>query len=543
MGKVMSVFCNGATASVYNIKEVNSSFATASLDIMYTGKNRNKSDISRCSIERAIPTIYNVPIVCNWNPEDREIGGHDMEIVKDSDGIMHVRNMTVPCGVITDHTKFSFQVKEDENGVEHEYFVADGVVLWKRQDVYEYIVKDLGGVVPHSMEIDVKSGEKNDETGYYEVEDFEFTALCLLGNATPCFEGSQLKLYSASSLKDDISKMMHELKECYSLITSADDAAVNTNISTEGGDMMTEEKMKLIQEFGIDVESLDFSVEDLSVDELRTKFEEMKNAETETATEDAQAENTNETTDTDTADETANAASFELNSNIERQIIDAVKAEVVHYDWGDMPKYFFLDYDADASEVYAEATEDWTLYGFKYTMNGDNVVIDWESKTKKKYAIVNFDEGDAPRPNTSSAVFSAITPVIESAIQSRDEATEKFNEISEKYSAAEEELESLRAYKAQIEDAGRTEAAEAVFAQFSDIAETEAFVALRNEVSENNSKYSAEALEEKCYAIRGRLGTRANFALENKSTKIMLDKQDSAGDTPYGGVVEKYAGE
>lgn len=543
MGKVMSIFCGGGKASVYNIKEVNSSFATASLDIMYTDKNRNKSDIPQEVVERAIPSIFNVPIVCNWDPEAREIGGHDMEVIKDKDGNMRVRNMTDPCGVITDHTKFSFQIKKDENGVEHNYLVADGVVLWKRQDVYDYIVNDLNGIVPHSMEIEVKSGRKNKETGYYEVEDFEFTALCLLGNATPCFEGSQLKLYSASSMKDEIAEMMHELKECYSMIASAESAVVNTNTPTEGGDKMTEEKMKLIQEFGIDADSLDFSVEDLSVEELRAKFEEMKNAETDTTSEDAADEQGATSVEEAASEDTADTAAFELNTNVERQVRDAIAAEKVHYDWGDMPKYFFMDFDADTQEVYAEASDDWALYGFKYTMNGDNVVIDWESKTKKKYAIVDFDEGDTPRPNTSSAVFSTLATVIAAAVQSKDETSGKLNELTEKYSAAETELADLRAYKAQAESDQRTEAAQAVFALFTDLNGAEAFEALRAEVEEDNSKYSADALEEKCFAIRGRLGTPAKFSLNEKPAKIKVEKNDDTDNTPYGGVVEKYAGE
>ena len=107
MNKHMSVFCDSGAVSVYNVKEVNSSFAVGSLDIMYTGKNPNKSDISRDVVEAALPTLYNVPIVCNWDPDAREIGGHDVDFVREYDGSVRMRNLTVPCGVVTDHTKIS----------------------------------------------------------------------------------------------------------------------------------------------------------------------------------------------------------------------------------------------------------------------------------------------------------------------------------------------------------------------------------------------------------------------------------------------------
>ena len=395
MNKRMSVFCESGTVSVYNVKEVNSSFAVGSLDIMYTGKNPNKSNISRDVVEAALPSLYNVPIVCNWDPDSREIGGHDVEFVRDEDGSVRMRNLTEPCGVITDHTKFSFQVKEDDNGVEHEYLVADGVVLWKRQDVYNYIFSDLGGVVPHSMEITVTDGVDNKETGYFDINAFEFTALCLLGNVNPCFSGSKIELYSADNLKDKVSEMFSELKQCYSDIVSAQDADCNINSthSTKGGSTMHEEIAILAKEFGIDLESLDFSLDEMSLDEIRKKFEEMT-AETQSTQEEATTSETESSSEEPAAEQTEateDTATFELNSNLRERIYRAVEeAGVIHYEWGDMPKYFVRDYDESKQEVYFESSEDWELYGAKYSMDGDNVVIDFSTIMRKKYAIIRW---------------------------------------------------------------------------------------------------------------------------------------------------------
>ena len=49
-------------------------------------------------------------------------------------------------------------------------------------------------------------------------------------------------------------------------------------------------------------------------------------------------------------------------------------------------------------EVYCWDRNDWLLYGFGYKLNGDSVVIDFESKKRKKYTIVDFDEGEQPSP-------------------------------------------------------------------------------------------------------------------------------------------------
>ena len=62
-----------------------------------------------------------------------------------------------------------------------------------------------------------------------------------------------------------------------------------------------------------------------------------------------------------------------------QELFTALYAETITTDWGSMPRYWFVDYDRDASEVYAEDYENgWNLYGFPYSMDGDHVVIDFK---------------------------------------------------------------------------------------------------------------------------------------------------------------------
>lgn len=69
------------SSSVERLREVNSSFDSGVLKVAYAGKNRNGSSISKEAFERSIHTIYNCPIVCNYNREEDMIGSHDMEVV------------------------------------------------------------------------------------------------------------------------------------------------------------------------------------------------------------------------------------------------------------------------------------------------------------------------------------------------------------------------------------------------------------------------------------------------------------------------------
>ena len=187
-------------SSLTNLCEVNSSFDTGVLRICYTGENRNKSFLSKEAITKSIPTLYNCPIVCNYDRESDTLGGHDMEIVCDGDGNLRIVNVTTPVGVIPESAKVWFEDYTEDDGTVHEYLYAE-VLLWKRQEAYRKIKND--GITAHSMEIKVKSGKSVD--GVYHVADFEFNAFALIG-VTPCFESSALEMFSKNNFKQQMSE-------------------------------------------------------------------------------------------------------------------------------------------------------------------------------------------------------------------------------------------------------------------------------------------------------------------------------------------------
>lgn len=515
MGQNMSLVYDFNGASVSDIKEVNSSFASGSLKVMYLGANRNGSFFSRETVEKALPTLKNVPIVCHWNDETGEIGGHDVEVVADENGSLRLKNLTEPCGVVPDHAEFRFVNEEDENGDSHVYLVIDGVLLWKRQDVYRHIVKDLDGKVKHSMEITVHDGA-SDGSGYYNVHNFEFTALCLLGNCEPCFQGSELELFSARNFKNRMEEMMFELKECMKQFETSDEVEDTNKQLTEGGEEALEEKMELVAKYGIDIDALDFCIDDFTVEELTEKFEAMKQ---EVSPEDNGVNPVVER--------------FELSSNLFEEIRAALCAVTVAREWGESCRYCYVDSDLEAKEVYVWDTEDWLLYGFEFSMDGDRVVIDFENKKRKKYSIVDFDEGEQESP------FASMFKLMEEKIHEGKELEEKYAVASQEAESLHTELDELRQFKAETEAAKAAAEREAVFSHFEDLDGIEAFENLKV----NCDGYSLEDLEEKCFAIRGRNGITAKFSVEPNQVKIKVQKEnvDSAKE-PYGGIVEKYMG-
>lgn len=502
-------------SSLTKLCEINSSFDSGMLRIAYPGLNRNGSFISKETFEKCVKTIFNCPVVCHYDRETDTLGGHDMELVRDASGMVRLVNLTTPVGLVPESAHWQWCDFEEEDGTVHEYLCVD-VLLWKRQEAYQKIKED--GITAHSMEITVKSGERID--GVYYIYDFEFTAFALIGVA-PCFEGSALETFAKQDFKQQLSDMMQELKESFSSVTTSqeDDNIHPQNDSMEGGEKVLDEKMELVAMYGIDVDNLDFSLEDFTVEELKEKFEAMKQVDP------AQ--------DGDPAPQN----DFALSSNISEELCRAIESVKIQREWGECCRYWYVDYDADVQEVYCWEVSDWLLYGFHYEMNGDSVVIDFESKKRKKYVIADFDEGEQPSP------FVQVFAQMEQKLHDDAEWEAKYQTASHTIESMEEELDQLRQFKQDTVEAQAKADLDAVFERFTDLNGVDAFEALRTACDEDCMKYDVETLEEKCFAIRGRNGSAALFSHDPKTTKLKVDKEASDfSDSPYGGIVEKYLG-
>lgn len=497
-------------SSLTKLCEINSSFDSGLLKVCYAGENRNKTFLAKEDIERCAKTMFNCPVVCNYDRETDSLGGHDMEVVRDTDGNVRLVNLTTPLGIVPESAHWEWREFE-EDGVTREYFCTE-VLLWKRQEAYRKIKED--GITAHSMELTVKDGKMID--GIYHIYDFEFTAFALIG-VEPCFEGSSLEVFSKQDFKQQLTEMMQELKESFALVNPSyeDDNTHPNNHSTEGGEQVLDKKMELVAKYGINIDSLDFSIEDFSVEELEAKFEAMQQANPENGAPPV----TDEPTD-----------KFALTSNIVDEIVRQLSAVKTQCEWGEYSRYCFVDCDFDAMEVYCWDTEDWLLYGFNYTVNGDSIVMDYESKKRKKYEIADFDEGEQGSP------FAEVFAIMDKQIKDNTEWEAKYQSASATIESLETELGELREFKSKTEaDVLNTQKNE-LFAQFDDLVGDEVFESLRD----NCAEYDLETLEEKCFAIRGRKSVVAKFSHEPKAPKIKIEKTDILDTDAYGGLFAKF---
>lgn len=556
-------------ATITEITSQNSSFDACMIRVMYTGKNRNKTSISKAAVERAIHTIYNCPIVCNYNIEEDTIGGHDVDVISTDRGIKIV-NLTDAIGVIPAGAEYHWEEVTDGDET-HEYLCIGGV-LWKRTPAYEKIKRD--GIEGQSMEIDVTSGKTVD--GYYEIEDFSFTAFCILGDSVePCFESAAIETFSLAMYKQNIARMMEDFKREYSMVitASADDIDKDSLKGGEGKLNVDE----LMAKYGLSAEEIEFNIDEIPAEELEAKFAEIAKKKTfgdgdeggngegagtgnsgndttggsgssqeggssggssseggsseggssegGSAEGSGSDEESNNTTEEDGDDEDTPGTAgtkekkFSLTGEQFRsELISVLRSEMIYDDcWEcEVPRYWYIDYDLEAGEVYVEDRVDFNLYGIKFTMNGDHVEIDFASATRKKVAFVDFEGESNP-----STVFSMVDEI-----------------AKERFAAIKEELEGLRKFKKDEEDKQRSAEREKVFAEFADLNGNELFENLRTESEE----LTASQIEEKCYAIRGRMAS-VKFSLDNSKpvrTPVEHTAQTIPEDEPYGGIFIKY---
>ena len=513
------------SSSIEKLCEVNSSFDAGILKVAYVGRNRNGSSISKEAFERSMSTIYNCPIVCNYNRERDEIGSHDVEVVS-KDGEVKIVNITHPVGVIPESAKYWWECFEDDGGM-HEYLCIEALI-WKRQEAYEKIKNNV--ITDESMEIRVKSGHMED--GIYVIDSFEFLAFCLLEAAEPCYESAGLVMFGMDTFKEKYAEMMEEFKENFKKVNTSVEVDINMQNSTEGGEEHLEQKMELLTKFGLSVDELDFDVETMSLEELETELNARFNSEDGGAT-----------LDNADPDEGKTEEQFALTGEqFREELINALCAEKVRTEWGEMCRYYYCDYDPEAMEVFCWDTEDWKLYGFKYSLNGDNVEIDFACKKRKKFSIVDFDEGDAEL--SYKAMFDVVIETSVSAKASelnaefeavKTKLEEENNAASDTIEKMNSELEELRKYKQEQLDIKRAADEDAVFAMFADLNGIDAFEALRG----NCSELSIDELEDKCFAIRGRNATHTFSAQKTNSTRLPVEKNTKT-DEPYNGLFLEF---
>lgn len=227
-------------AKIENFERVNSQFAKVKIYVMYTGKNRNHTDISKQVVENALYSLKNIPVVGEWKEEKNNFGGHGGKLELSDEGIEWIET-TKPYGVVPSDTEIRWEKVREKDGITENEYLTCTAYLWYRR--YPELEKVLNDGANQSMEIQVNEYHE-DDNGYFVFDEMEFSALCILGkdsnpenNVEPCFEGAKITNYSLDkdSFKLEFAEMVKELK--HSLSSSEVDGA-------EGGSEVQDEKFE-----------------------------------------------------------------------------------------------------------------------------------------------------------------------------------------------------------------------------------------------------------------------------------------------------------
>lgn len=165
--------------------------------------------MSKETINNALYSLYGVPIIGEWlyDTTEETWGSHGGKLIISDKGIQFEQT-TKPYGFVTKEAAENAEwvtITEEDGFTQHEYLQLKGCILWTdRYDEATSILKENFG---QSMEIEIQNGREL-EDGYYDISQFVFSALCILGTAEPCFESASIgRHYEQNGFVDEINKM------------------------------------------------------------------------------------------------------------------------------------------------------------------------------------------------------------------------------------------------------------------------------------------------------------------------------------------------
>lgn len=489
------------SAYIDNIVETNASFDKGLMFIAYKGDNRNGTRISKESFEDAASSLGYIPVVANYSIKDDKIGGHDSVFTTNKKGNLKEYKLTDPVGLVPEKPNWFWQDIQENNGTVNTYFCCE-VLLWKRQAAYEHIKEKKE--IAQSMEIEVDDYDVED--GILIIKKFHFLALTLLESVNPCFESAALQVFNANSLKYSLDKMFSDFKE----------SCQKETMQNYKEDKHLDKKRKdLIKSYNLDPESLPDECKNLSMEALTEYLDKRATKE------------------------------FLLNTNVSEALNDAISVEKIETDYGTYSKYFIVDFDMDSLEVYAYDREDYKLYGFSFSVSGDAITIDFESKKRKKFTIVDFEGEDDTQ---EFSLMKVVEPAIHEAVE-KEKATVtgeyevKLSDLNEKlkdHEALESKVEELQEFQATTlkneERADKT----AILDKFSDkLKNSKEYEALYKE--EILDTMSEKDLEARCYELIGKGVVNKEFSINLPDEKPVvhtygkrISNETKEKETPYG---------
>lgn len=525
-------------------------FIDVSIDVMHTGANQNKTSFTKDVITKAIPSICNTPIlgyvVDELDEEDKDFKGHEHELRITDEDVKYVYAGQA-YGVIPESCNPRWIIKDDGNGTEREYLRVDGLIWTKFNDPVDIFTRD--GTKNHSVELTDMACGPADKNGDVPVGSFLFDGCCILSTTDPKIQPAMTgSCVTANFSVEDITSQIRERLYEYQALQQNYTAQNENPSDEEKGDttpMNKNEKNKLAGENAAaqNPETVTPPAENTVQEPETQAAENSAPAEDEgktpatdnTATNEGEGEPApTENTAPAAEGEPAGAQEFTLTTMQLTDEVNSILAEhKIPSNWD--PEYMVPRYwmnDIQGSEVIVMDCSTYKLMGIPYSMNGDNVVLDFENAKRKKVSYEDWDEGE---------VLSGVTAAFAEMNTKMTELTKEFQSATAAVNEMKPKLEAYQQAEAEAIAAADKAKRDELFAIMDEKLGTNAEYAALKE----NKEISYADLETKCYALVGRQSAEFSYVpnKNNKGTvRFGVGGTQNGSDVAYGGLIEHYLG-
>ena len=243
--KFSKIPCN---AKAYSLDDSN--LMKVRITVMHDGINYNGSKFTLQDMKRAEESVKNIPILgyvlrdTDGNVDDFD--GHNMETrIKDSDKGFEIETyyLEKPIGVVPESCNPRY---EEIDGLNH--LIVDGYI-WKSYSNGSYKLIENSLFKGVSMEIEVLDGKWNELEDVYDIIDYRYTGITVLGDMVEPAMGDTCKIQKYSACAEYKDALADIYKEIFSLERKEgsmeevkENVVVETNLETETEEVVEQEE-------------------------------------------------------------------------------------------------------------------------------------------------------------------------------------------------------------------------------------------------------------------------------------------------------------
>lgn len=448
-------------------------FIKLRLRFIHDGLNPNQSFFSTEVMEGAKPSLANIPILAHVvvdSDGNIDHGSHDMHIEQDliDDKKYRVIYDEQPIGVVPETNNYEVS---DYNGRKYAYTDA---YLWVGYCGYSEDIVKRDTEVKLSIEIDVLSYVYDSKADIYNITDFVYKGITLLGQSvgTGMVDARATTETFADTSKEKLFALMTELKQELKKHQSSPEVNINgKSFTKETEGEILNEKVELVSKYSLKVEDLGFDINDLSLDDLETKLKNMSALLKMSTTYNQKREALRNCVN---SLDSSNTYTYHWLMDFDESFLYIEKTQF--NDTGYVDTHGRMAYSFDDAAMTATITGEWEDIYFVYLTAAEKAAVD-AARAESEQVKADFEsyKADHATPNT--------------------------------------EVEELRTFKITKLADERKVAETALFTKFEKLNGNEEFENLKVKSSE----YEISALEEKCFALLGKMS--ANFAANTPKKK------------------------